>query len=329
VLEDTFPRSGVSGHHATLEIVIEHGLGETVLPGALQIQRSSDAAKQMEAVGFVFPDAKGPARPRIRRTETSSGASTKVSFPLLALPAKPGPSEMVLPPLPIAMSRASGEIITLCTRPHTISIADPTANSPNAQPKPNPAPLRQREFWLALRNATYGALAALAMAALGYSLVRWWRQRPRALPPPPPKRPPWEVALEAFFDIRQARLIEQGRLEDHFDRTTNALRQYLGDRFGFDGLESTTHEIVQHLRASTEAQPFMAEVESCLEEADLVKFADVSPTEAQCHGVLERSEQFVRRSIPVLTDPSVNAGELPPTNGALPTNAGSGQRGTP
>jgi hypothetical protein len=273
-----------------------------VLPGALQVQTHSDAAKQIEALGFVFPDAKGPARPRISRTENGSTVKTKVAFPLLALPKKPGRNDMVLPPLPIAMSRASGEIITLCTSSHMISVEDPTANSPNAQPKANPKPLRQREFWLALRNATYGGLAALVMATIGYLLVRWWRLRPRAAPPPAPKRPAWDVALEAFFDIRQAKLIEQGRLEDHFDRVTNTLRQYLGDRFGFDGLESTTHEIMLHLKTAPDALPFMAEVEACLEEADLVKFADLAPTEAQCHGVLERSEQFVRRSIPVVTN---------------------------
>lgn len=287
----------------TLEIEIEHGLGETVLPGALQVQKQSDAAKQIEAQGFVFPDSKGPGRPRISRTESASGAKTKVSFPLLALPQKPGRNEMVLPSLPIAMSRASGEVITLCTQSHSISVEDPTSNSPNAEPKPNPKPLRQREFWVALRNAVYGGVAALVMAALGYGLMRWWRRRPKPVPPPPPKRPAWDIALEAFFDIRQARLIEQGRLEDHFDRVSNTLRQYLGDRFGFDGLESTSQEIIRHLRGSSDALPFMTEVEAYLEESDLVKFADLSPTEAQCHGLLDRSEQFVRRSIPIVQTP--------------------------
>jgi hypothetical protein len=318
VLRDTFPSKGVSGHHVTLEIEIEHGLGETVLPGALQVQKQSDAAKQIEGLGFVFPDAKGPGKPRIQRTESATGAKTKVFFPLLALPKKPGRNEMVLPPLPIAMSRASGEVVTLCTTAHAITVEDPTANSPNAEPKANPKPLRQREFWVALRNAVYGGLAALGMAALGYAFVRWWRHRPRPVPPPPPKRPAWDLALEAFFDIRQARLIEQGRLEDHFDRVSNTLRQYLGNRFGFDGLESTTQEIVTHLQSTSDAQPFMTEIVAYLDESDLVKFADVSPTEAQCHGLLERSEQFVRRSIPVVT-----TGDAEPSNVA-PMDASRG-----
>jgi hypothetical protein len=108
------------------------------------------------------------------------------------------------------------------------------------------------------------------------------------------------VALEAFFDIRQARLIEQGRLADHFDRVSGALRQYLGDRFGFDALESTTQEIVGHLQQTPEAAAFASEVEMSLLDVDLVKFAKMAPTEAQCHSLLEQSEQLVRRSIPVV-----------------------------
>jgi hypothetical protein len=321
LLKDTFPATGISGHHVTLEVEIEHGLGETVLPGALQIQTRSDAAKQLEALGFVFPDSKGPAHARITRTESGGTAKTKVSFPLLALPKKPGRNEMVLPALPIAMSRASGEVITLCTSPHTITVEDPTANSPNAQPKANPKALRQREFWTALRNATYGGVAALLMAALGYLAMRWWRRRPRTAPPPPPKRPAWDVALEALFDIQQARLVEQGRLEDHFDRVSNALRQYLGDRFGFDGLESTTREIVTHLNTAPEAAPFMTEVDVCLGEVDLVKFANVAPTEAQCHGLLDRSVQLVRRSIPTTMPSSVATESAPGT--PLPSDGGA------
>jgi hypothetical protein len=299
-VKESFPSKGLSGHHVTLKLEIEHGAGETVLPGALQLQTKSDAAKQIEAAGFVFPDGKGPAHPRVHRQDTPNGAKTTVEFPLLALPKKPGRTDLVLPSLPIAMSRASGEVITLCTQPHTISVEDPTANVPNAKPKPNPKPLRQREFWLAMRNATYGGIAALLMAGMGYLVARWWRRRPRPLTPPPPKRPPWEVALEAFFDIRQARLIEQGRLADHFDRVSGALRQYLGDRFGFDALESTTQEIVGHLQQTPEAAAFASEVEMSLLDVDLVKFAKMAPTEAQCHSLLEQSEQLVRRSIPVV-----------------------------
>lgn len=309
VMHERFPARGSSGHGAVLEVEIEHGLGERVLPGALQIQKQDEVARSIEARGFVFPDASGPGRPRIRRTETPEGAKTLLQLTLLPLPSEPGRQRLELPPLPIAIARASGEVLTLCTQLHGIDVEDPTANEPNAKPKPNPEPLRQQEFWVAARNAVYAAAAALLVGALVFWLVRWWQRRPKQLPPPPPPRPPWEVALESFHEIRLARLIEQQQLEDHFDRVTHTLRRYLGDRFGFDGLESTTSEILGHLRESSEASHVLEEVSQFLEESDLVRFADVAPTEAQCHGILERSEHVVRRSMPLpaVTQPQASS----------------------
>jgi hypothetical protein len=124
------------------------------------------------------------------------------------------------------------------------------------------------------------------------------------LPAAPPPRPPWDVALEEFHDIRLSRLIEQERYQDHFDRVTHALRQYLGDRFGFDGLESTSREIMGSLAGRADAQSILADVDAFLEESDLVRFADQEPSQAQCHGILERSEEMVRRSMPT-RDPAL------------------------
>ena len=50
-----------------------------------------------------------------------------------------------------------------------------------------------------------------------------------------PPRPPWEVALEELEALRHAHLLEEQRYAEHFDRTSDALRRYLGARFGFVG----------------------------------------------------------------------------------------------
>jgi hypothetical protein len=307
VVKDTFPSQGISGHRVILRVEIEHGLGERVLPSALQIQTGSDAAKALQGFGFSFPDSKGPAQPHIRRNETQHGATTVVQLPLVALAQKPGPSVLTLPPLPIAVARAGGEVITLCTQTHSLALQDPTANEPNAAPKANPKPGRQKEFWGTLRNAVYGAALGLLVAVLAYAGVRAWRRRPRTAAPPAPPRPPWEVALETLLHIAQAQLLEQGRLDEHFDRVSSTLRKYLGDRFGFDGLESTSQEILEHLQAAPEAYPILLEVQQFLQESDLVKFANLAPTEAQCHGMLQRTEGFVRRTVP---SPATSAAQV-------------------
>ncbi|MEN9577636.1 MAG: hypothetical protein RJA70_645 [Pseudomonadota bacterium] len=295
---EQFPAQGKSGHLVDLLVLIQHGQGERILPGALEIQHDSEAAKALLRAGFMLPDARGSARPRVSSKATPDGVTSTVKIPVVPLPKEAGRHELLLPPLPVAMSRASGEVLTLCTSPHRITVEDPAANNPTAKPKTNPPPLRQKELWVALRDAAYGASGGLLAATLLFLFYRWWSRRPKVAPPPPPPRPPWELALESLHDIRQARLLEQQRWQDHFDRVSDTLREYLGRRFGFDGLESTTEEVLRALTGRRDAAPIAPLVAEFLGETDLVKFANVLPTETQCCGLLERAELMVQSSIP-------------------------------
>jgi hypothetical protein len=191
-------------------------------------------------------------------------------------------------------------------------VEEPTANEPNPSPKPNPAPARQLELFVGLRNAVYGAALGLVLAtALGLAF-RAWRKRPKKEAPPPPPRPPWEVALEALADVRRSGWVEAGRFGEHFDRVSHVLRRYLGDRFGFDALESTSREILGALSSRQVSRDDAALVERFLDESDLVKFANLTPTEAQCHWLWETAMDVVNRT---------TASEPPSTVAAPPQEA--------
>jgi hypothetical protein len=250
------------------------------------------------------PHPEGGAGPKIETKATGERATTTLRIPFVALPKEPGRQELTLPPVPIAIARASGAVITVCTTPHTIVVEDPTANTPQAKPKPNPEPRRQLEEWTAAKHAAIGGLAALVLGALAAWLIARYLRRPRKTPPPSPPRPPWEVALEELFDIRNAGLIRQERYQAHFDRVSHTVRRYLGDRYGFDGLESTTREMLEALREVEPAIPVLEDIEAFLQHADLDKFAKVTPTEAECDHAHERGEQIVRRTTPPLPDRS-------------------------
>lgn len=299
-LKESFPATGWSGYELPLEVIVEHGKGDIVLPGGFAVRHGTDEEHALEHAGFYLPSSDGGAGPTVHIDAQGAQAKTTVKIPFVALPPKPGRHELTLPPMPIAIARASGAVITLCTEPHTIILEDPIANEPNAKPKRNPKAERQREEWTAAKNATVGALAALAAGSLIYWLVQRWRRRPKPLPPPVPARPPWEIAMEELFDLRNAHLIEQGRFTVHFDRVSHIVRQYLGRRYNFDGLESTTHEILSALDVIVPRVPVMAEVEAFLRTADLVKFAKLEPTEAECNTALERAEHIVDRTTPRL-----------------------------
>ncbi len=287
----------VSGHALTLEVVLDHGKGETVLPTGFHLLSDSAEAKALEREGFALPDAEGAAGPKLTRTEQGERATTSVRISVVPLPPKPGRHELVLPPLPIAISRASGELLTVCTAPHVVSVEDPVANTPNPVPRGNPAARRQLEIWTAAKHAAFIALVALVFGALAALVISRWLRRPKRLPPPPPPRPPWDVALEALHDIRHAGLTREGRFAEVFDRVSDVLRRYLGDRYGYDGLESTTREALGSLRRVTPPIDDLQGIEAFMRDADLVKFARLTPSEGECLDLLSRAEQIVTRTI--------------------------------
>lgn len=298
---DSFPDRGTSGWAETLVVHVEHGKGETPLPGGLELQTASEVAKDLRAEGWVVPDQDGGAAARMTTAppDPKTGrVKTTIEIPLLALPPEPGRHLMSLPPLPIAVARASGEIATVCTRAHRIVVDDPIASVPDPQPRPNPRPLAQREEWTELERALQIAAAAAAAGVLAFWLVWRWLRRPKPVPPPPPPRPAWEIALERLDEVRHAGLLATRRYVEYFDRTTDALRQYLGARYGFDGLESTTDEIVAALGKADLAGASLPEIATLLSGSDLVKFAKSTPTDEECVAALDTAERIVRATMP-------------------------------
>ncbi|MEI9952614.1 MAG: hypothetical protein WDO74_27445 [Pseudomonadota bacterium] len=317
----------LSGHALTLEVVVEHGKGETVLPTGFRLLSDSPEAKALEREGFALPDPEGAAGPKLERVEQGERATTKVRISVVPLPAKPGRHELVLPPLPIAVSRASGELVTVCTASHAVLVEDPIANTPNPAPRANPAPRRQLEIWTTAKQVAIAGLIALVVGALGALLISRWLRRPKKLPPPPPPRPPWDVALEALHDIRHAGLTREGRFAEVFDRVSDVLRRYLGDRYGYDGLESTTREALVSLRETTPKIDDLPGIEGFMRDADLVKFARLTPSEGECLDLLARAESIVTRTMLIAPLPPPLMTET--SEGESDSEADSNQRAEP
>jgi hypothetical protein len=303
---DVLPARGRSGYAATLVVTVRHGKGESVLPSGLSLQSHSEAVKDLKAAGWVFPDQDGSGGARLTSKPDPAHAgrvTTTLELPLLALPDKPGRHVLTLPPLPISIARASGEVATVCTHEHRITVDDPTAETPDPKPKANPPPRVQREEWTALKRAViYGSIGVLAGAVLAWLVARWLR-RPRPAPPPPPPRPPWEVALEKLDEVRHAGLLATHRYSEYYDRVGDAVREYFGSRYGFDGLECTTDEMLKELARSALAGVAMPEIAEFLQQCDLVKFARMTPTPDDCQKALADAELLVRKTEPRAAPP--------------------------
>jgi hypothetical protein len=315
---EKFPSKGLSGHALPLVVSLGHGAAETVLPTGFRFQAETAQAKALKQAGFVLPDPSGDAGPKVERKQEGGSTLSLVTISFVALPKEPGRHRLTLPPLPITVARASGELMTLCTQPHSITIEDPTSSTPNAKPKDNPPPRRQREEWTFLKQAVGVGAIALVVGALLAWLIGRWLKRPKPLPPPPPPRPPWEVALESLHDLRHAGLTREGRYAEHFDRVSDVVRRYLGDRYGFDGLESTTREMLGELRSATPRIPVLSEIERFLRQADLVKFARLTPSEPECSNALSEAEQIIERTMPPPIPAGAPAPAVPAAAGATP-----------
>jgi hypothetical protein len=303
-LEESFADRGFAGYAVPLSITVKHGKGETVLPEGFHVQRGSDAALALERAGFAIPQVDGGAELKIETQESDGAAVTTLSIPILLLPKEPGDSELTLPPLPISLARASGEILTVCTESHTISALDPTGNETEPEVRPNPDPVPQREEWEAAKQVAWGLLAGVIVGIIVAYLIRQWLRRPRPVPIVP-SRHPWVIALEEIAKIRNSTLLDEHRTDEYFDQVSDCVRKYLGARYGFDGLESTTDEMRRILKRVRPPVPGLDEITGFLEECDLVKFARKLPTEEDCRRALDRGEQIIQSTTPPVYAPTL------------------------
>jgi hypothetical protein len=298
-MDATLPSSGLSGYAAELAVTIKHGPGETVMPDGFRIQRGSDAMSALREAGWVIPEADAGVGPRIERGEQGGDnlVTTTVAIPFVPLPEEPGRHLMTLPPMPISVARANGQVMTLCTLPLRMTVDDPIANEVDPKVKGNPPPRPQREEWGAAKDATLAGLVIIALAILLAWLIYKWRARPK-IEPPKPKVLPWVTAMRELDAIRRSGLLADGRVDEFFDRVDHATRMYLGARYGFDGLESTSEEIRRYLQRVYPPISQPERIHEFLSHSDFMKYAEVTPLHEDCEQAIARAEQIVSTTTP-------------------------------
>jgi hypothetical protein len=248
---------------------------------------------------LVAPFAKGGIEPRgepqVQRTAAPSEARTVFTLPL----AVTGSLKPQLPELTLHVQGPAGPRIYKVAGPPIAveSLVDSEGQGmmdrAHHGPKP-PEPVWMRS-WLWL-----GLLAALAAVVAAIVLLRKLRKKQReeaARPPPPPK--PHEVAFHRLKALRLRAPWRTGAGRAAIFELSEIVRVYLGERFGFNAIDLTSDELVAGLKAreaggaqGLEAAAFARQVAW----EDLVKFARVEPTEAECLAAIEFASQLVERT---------------------------------
>ena len=235
-------------------------------------------------------------RPRV---EPSKNGRRLFVFELDLLALDPG--KHALPGLELRVVTKDGFVGATRSGPIAVEVKSLLGNEPNAQLKPETKPVvvMQDDYTLLW---ILGALAAAGLVALlTWLLTRYLQRRQRPLPPPPPPRPPWEIAVERLAALRKRKqtMIEEGRAAQFVDEVSDVVRAYLGGLFEFDGLETTTDEMLELLRTRNANAGLWQEVAAYLRRCDLVKFAKVEPDQDEADLVFAKAQDIVQFSMPL------------------------------
>jgi hypothetical protein len=285
------PSSIAVGDVATLTITVD-------APASVQVSLPEQSFGTLEL-----------ADRRMRSEPNGERLRTIYELDLLAFEA----GALEVPELTLRFVGPNGELDEARSERHRLHVKSLLANEPNAEPKPptKPVTVIQEDYTLAWVALALAAIALIAFITLFVS--RKLKSREKALPPPPPPRPPWEIAfakLHALARDKEQMLSEQ-RGEEFIDGVSDALREYLGKRYGFDGLERTTGELVSTLERLRPEKLSLSGVSLLLEQCDLVKFARATPEPEQCDDLFNGALGLVRATVPSAPSAPVTASRPP------------------
>ena len=202
------------------------------------------------------------------------------------------PGETTLDPFDVVVSDRTGDKHRLRTEPVRVRIESVLADveQPSFQGPRPPRPVWRRDTTL----AWVGGGLVLAMV-FGLALLAMFRtEEPE---PEETERPPEDVAREKLERLRSSDLLEHGDFMVFYVRMSEAVRRYLGRRFGFPGTELTTHEIVERLESPTwHGDIELDDIADWMRAVDLVKFTGIMPSAAEARELLDRAFDIVEET---------------------------------
>ena len=145
--------------------------------------------------------------------------------------------------------------------------------------------------------------------------------------------PAHELAYARLRALVAESLVEQGRIQEFYERISGILRHYIEDRFDLRAPERTTEEFLTELRyAPTLGSEDKTVLEEFLTHCDLVKFARHDPRTEQIQRTFDLVKDFVERTRSEerkvdVTDSIAAGGPALGTDSAPPQPSAAGPRG--
>jgi BatD DUF11 like domain len=134
------------------------------------------------------------------------------------------------------------------------------------------------KWWL------YILITLVIIGVVGF-LLYWfiWREKPLTEEEKVALLPPYERAKLALQELDKTNYLENEEIKDYYSELTGIIRKYLDEKVYDHALESTTDELVNRLLLLKEGNQIdlskedIANIDSILRRADLVKFAKSKP----------------------------------------------------
>ncbi|MDY6933060.1 MAG: hypothetical protein SVZ03_02405 [Spirochaetota bacterium] len=133
-------------------------------------------------------------------------------------------------------------------------------------------------------------ITIVLIAAIG--IILWRRMRQRGIDEIIDQRTPDVIARDEIRKLQAEKLFEKGHYKEFYFRFSEILRYYLEGLRGFPAVEFTTEEIARRVKRDRDKQ-----IIPLLREADLVKFADVIPTQ-------DRKDEDIKTALAYIRDTS-------------------------
>ena len=281
-----------------LEIVVEHAEGAEAAP---VVEESLGDFRILGAVP-VAPD----------------GAPAGVSRFRLRLGAFVLPGDHEIPPVPVGVRAAGGELSLIETPPAPVRVV--SSLPPDAEAAGGDIHDIRGPFELNV-PPRWGAIGLLALGVLVLLAAAWWlwrRRRPREAPAVP-LPPPAEEAEAALARLARAGLLEKGDVVGYYERLAGIMKRYAGRRFETPWSERTTGEVLRdlRLRAASRHGEALTLLASILGEADLAKFSERAFRPDAAQSRFREAGMFLDRTRPPLT-PEPDSGDGAGKERALP-----------
>lgn len=194
-----------------------------------------------------------------------------------------------VPPIEVTWRRPDGSSGSVETKRLRARVSGRLVNEqdPALAGPPGPVSVIATNWVLVWSLSILGAAVLAALLTL-IALFFLRRYLAASIPPPPP-RPANELALEQLLLLS----VEDMASVDRYAGVVDVLREYLGGRYQFDGLEMTTREMMGSLVDEDLKDITDTEIRAVLEDADLVKFARLEPSDDEAKGLIPMVRRVV------------------------------------